>query len=467
MKQFPYILSCRSMIRKDQLLGPLPPDGEVYHRAFSLAWPTVVESVLVSLVSALDSMMVGVLGPEAIAAVGITTQSRFLFLAVIIALNVGVTAVVARRAGEGDMEGAQKCLRQAVTLSAGLSVVLAAAAIVLARPLLTLAGAQPDVINDSVAYFRIVNAGLFFTAVSLTINAAQRGVGNTRISMVANVSANGVNLIFNYLLIGGNLGFPRLGVAGAAIATDIGFVVGFLLALRSVIGHHSLLRISFKGGLSFDRRTLAGIWKVGSGSLAEQVFLRIGFFAYAAVVAQLGTLVLAAHQICLNIINLSFAVGDGFGSAATALTGQSLGQQRSDLAVVNTRVIQRMAFGSSVLIFFVFVLGRTQLAELFTRDKSVIAMTAIPIIIMAVVTFFQTSALVLSGCLRGAGDSAFVAFSSVVSVTLVRPILGYIFCYPLGGGLVGAWLALLVDQFLRFAFSFGRFLSGKWKTIRL
>ena len=87
--------------------------------------------------------------------------------------------------------------------------------------------------------------------------------------------------------------------------------------------------------------------------------------------------------------------------------------------------------------------------------------------IMAVVTFFQTSALVLSGCLRGAGDSAFVAFSSVISVTLVRPGLGFLFCYPLGGGLIGAWFALLVDQFLRFAFSFGRFLSGRWKNIRI
>ena len=455
------------MIREDQLLGPLPPDGTLYREAFSLAWPTVVESVLVSLVSAFDSMMVGVLGPEAIAAVGITVQPRFLFLSVIVALNVGVTAVVARRAGEGDMEGAQKCLRQATALSAIFSILLATAAILLAKPLLTLAGAGPDIIDDSMAYFRIVNGGLFFTAVSLTINAAQRGIGNTRISMITNVSANGVNLVFNYLLIGGNLGFPRLGVAGAAIATDIGFFVGFLLSLRSVVSRHTHLPIHLRRRIHFDRRTLSGIWKVGSGSLAEQIFLRIGFLAYAAVVANLGTLVLAAHQICLNILNLSFAVGDGFGSATTALVGHSLGQKRSDLAVVNTRVVQRMAFGSSILVFLLFVLGHTQLAELFTRDAEVSPMTAVPIMIMAVVTFFQTSALVLSGCLRGAGDSAFVAFSSVISVTLVRPGLGFLFCYPLGGGLIGAWFALLVDQFLRFAFSFGRFLSGRWKNIRI
>lgn len=460
-------LSVENMIKPDQVLGELPSNKESYKAAFDLAWPTVVESALISLISSFDSMMVGVIGPQAIAAVGITVQPRFLFLALIMALNVGVTAVVARRTGEGDHEGAERCLRLAVALSAGISLLLIVGSFVLARPLLTLAGAQPDMLGDAVAYFQIVSASLFFTSVSLTINAAQRGVGNTRISMVTNITANVVNLILNYLLIGGNLGFPRLGVAGAAIATSVGFVVGFMLSLRSVTGGRSHLRLSYRKGISFDKKTLVGIWKVGSGSLAEQIFLRIGFFIYAAIVAGLGTLAFAAHQITMNILNLSFAVGDGFGTATTAMVGQALGQKRPDLAIIHTRVIQRMAFGSSILFSILFFFGGPSLARLFTNDEVVVATASTLILITAVVTFFQTSALVLCGCLRGAGDSLYIAFMSVISVTLVRPTLTYIICYQMGWGLIGAWIALLLDQFMRFAFTFVRFLKGKWKNIRI
>ena len=139
-------------------------------------------------------------------------------LAVILSFNVGVTAVVSRRKGAEDYEGANHCLKQCVLLSTIMSLVLSVLGIVFARPLLLFAGAGNDIIADSVDYFRIIMVGLFFNGIGLTINGAQRGVGNTKISMQTNLSANVVNVIFNYFLINGawkcagRLSPPRLAI---------------------------------------------------------------------------------------------------------------------------------------------------------------------------------------------------------------------------------------------------------------
>ena len=148
---------------------------------------------------------------EAIAAVGITNQPKFILLAVIFSLNVGVTAVVARRKGQQDTVGANRCLRQAVIISLALSILMSLLGAVFARPILLFAGAGPDTIEDAVIYFQILMISIVFMSLSLTINAAQRGAGNTKISMRTNLAANIVNIILNYLLINGIWVFPKWG----------------------------------------------------------------------------------------------------------------------------------------------------------------------------------------------------------------------------------------------------------------
>lgn len=233
--------SIRYMLKPSQHTDkPLPATKEVYKRQFDLTWPCAVESVLVSLIGSIDTMMVGGIGPEAIAAVGITNQPKFILLAVIFSLNTGVTAVVARRKGQQDMLGANSCLRQAMIISLGLSALMSVVGAVFARPILLFAGAGADVIDDATIYFQILMTSIVFTSLSLTINAAQRGAGNTKISMRTNLTANVVNIIFNYLLINGVWIFPKMGVAGAAAATAIGNARG----LRNV-GYVAFLSFSF------------------------------------------------------------------------------------------------------------------------------------------------------------------------------------------------------------------------------
>lgn len=455
------------MVKPSLRIGELPSTSQAYKTSINMAWPSAVESVLISLISSIDVMMVGRLGSAAISAVGITTQPKFILLAVIITLNAGVTAFVARRRGEKDTLGAVRCLKQALMLCCGLSLVLNILGEIFAPELLKLAGANDDYLADAVIYFRIILIGNFFSCVSLTMNAAQRGFGNTRISMITNCSANLVNVLFNWLLINGIWIFPELGIRGAAIATVIGNIVGFCIALASVLRVSVPLNIRKVRGWSFDKRTMSSVGKVWSSAFVEQIFLRIGFFLYAAMVANLGTTEFATHQVCMQLINISFAFGDGLGVASTSLVGQGLGMKRPDLAILYGKVGQRCALCVGIILSIFFVTLRSQLVGLFSNDPMVIELGSTIVLIIAATCLAQTSQVVISGCLRGAGDSAFVAMTSFISIGVIRTVLSYILCYPLGLGLVGAWLGLFSDQLVRLVLNFIRFAGGKWTKIEL
>ncbi|MDD4796968.1 MAG: MATE family efflux transporter [Eubacteriales bacterium] len=457
----------RYMIQPENIKGELPSTQEIYTTAYNMAWPSTVEAVLMGLVGLVDTIMVGTLGSSAIAAVGITNQPRMIVLAIIMSLNVGVTAVVARRTGEGDRLSAIRCLKQCFVVCAVLSLLFGAVAFFYAQPLLSFAGAGADIIDDATIYFRILMVGLIFNGLTLTINAAQRGAGHTRIAMRTNIAANLVNVVFNYLLINGRFGFPRLGVAGAAIATVLGSAVGFTMALRSVLYPDHFLTLRHNSSWKFDMRTLKSITNVSSSALVEQVFMRVGFFTYAKIVAGLGTTAFATHQICMNIMSLSFTFGDGLSMACSALVGQNLGARRPDMALIYGKVGQRIALVISAVLSLIFFTLARPLLILFT-DEAPIIQAGIPLLYLtAVISYAQISQVVLSGCLRGAGDTRYVALVSMVSIMLVRPSLSYLLCYPAGLGLIGAWVGVLIDQFLRLSATLPRFSSGKWTRIRI
>lgn len=465
MNKLLHLVSCENLCKKIDMKGPIPDTKETYRKTMDIAGPSAMESMLVGLVSSVDTIMVGGIGPAAIAAVGITNQPKFILLALIISLNAGVTTVVARRRGENDDEGAKRCVRQALLISIILSIIMSIIGFIFAEPIMKFAGAQDDVLVDAVEYFRIIMIGLTPMCVGLTINAAQRGAGNTRISMVTNITSNIVNLIFNFFLINGYLFFPRLEVKGAAIATILGSFIAFLMSLKSVISGSAFLHISIHERWIPDKETMGGIWKITSGALAEQLFVRIGFFTYVKIVANLGTLAFATHQICMNIINVSFTFGDGFSVAIASLVGQSLGAKRADLARLYVKVSKVLLYIGSGFLAILFILGNTFLVSLFTNDPYIIEMAKPIMYIIAATTMIQTSALSYSGCLRGAGDSKYLAAVSFISIGIVRPLVAWVFCYPLGFGLLGAWFSFFTDQSMRCILSGMRFRKGKWADI--
>ncbi len=461
------LFGVENLIPKKYQTQTLPSTEEVYKKTLKIAWPSAMEAILISLIGAVDMMMVGGLGTNAIAAVGITTQPKFLIMAFVLALNTGTTVIVSRRKGENNQEGARKALRNALIFSVGISFISSLIGFIFSREILMFSGANSDYINEAMIYFNIVLVGNFFYLISLTITAAQRGVGNTKISLVTNLSANIVNIIFNYLLINGIWIFPRWGVAGAAVATSMGNIVSLILAVYNVSDKNNFLHINFRQDWSLDQKTLVSIWKISSSSLIEQVFIRIGFMMYAKAVAGLGTLQFATHYIVMQVMSITFSAGDGLSIATSSLVGQSLGAKRPDLAYIHGKVSQRIGMVISFTLAILIILNRSLIMSLFSIDPEIIDLGAQILIILSFIIQFQIAQVITVGSLRGAGDVKFVAMLSLLSVTIIRPILTYFLAYSLGFGLYGAWFSVVCDQMIRFYVGRYRFKQAEWVKIEV
>ncbi|MGE5654301.1 MAG: MATE family efflux transporter [Bacillota bacterium] len=436
-------------------------------RIVQLAWPAVFEQILVTLFGMVDMMMVGGVGPAAIAAIGLTNQPMFLALAAFMALNVGTTALVARFVGAKDIKEANAAIHQSLLITLVLGTIMTAVVYFSAEPLVIFMGAEGDTIRYGVEYIKVIALGILPQTLSMSVTAVLRGAGDTKTPMRFNIIANVVNVCGNYVLINGYLGFPKWGVYGAGLATTIGRVVACIMSLAVIFSGKFILHISLKDKFAPRLDLITRIIKIGAPALIEQLIMRFGMITFTKVVAGLGTLTYAAHQIAMNIVSLSFTPGQGFSMASTSLVGQSLGQKRPDWAERygwETRRIGMMVAGTMALVFFFF---GGNIARLYTTEPDVIRQAAIALKIISTVQLMQSTQFILAGALRGAGDTRWPLISTLVGVAFVRVVLALLFVQVFHWGLIGAWCAMALDQCTRSTFIYFRYKSGKWKTVRV
>lgn len=477
---FRKFFSVSSMLPDHMSHDNLPSNRKMYKTYIAMAIPSVLEMVLISLINMADTIMVSGLGTDAVAAVGLVGQPRFIMLCFFWALCTGVTAVVARRKGEGRQADANLALRNALVIAALLSIVLCVLFLPFSDALMLFAGAEAGrTLRDASDYFLIIGLALPFNAISMVICAAQRGCGNTKLTMVVNITSNLVNILFNFLLINGIGPFPMLGVRGAAIASFIGLFAGFVLSIVSLMRGRSqnrFLLLHRHDSWKLDRTASMDVIHIAASSMVEQICLRIGFFAYAKIVAGLGTDAFAAHQIDMQFLSLSFSFADGLGVAGTSLVGQMLGQKRKDLAYIYGTLAQRFAFIVSLFIATGCVLGRQTLVGWFINDATagptVRGMAETVMLIVGLFQPFQMVATVVSGALRGAGDVKYTARVMALTVTLIRPVLSIAAVLLLkdrdiGLALAGVWFASLGDMVTRMILMLRRYKKGNWQDIKV
>ena len=452
------------MITDEQKRGEMPSIKTAYLETATIAFPALIEMVFIALIGVINTMMVSGLGSYAISAVGITAQPRMLILCVFSAMNIGVTAVVSRSKGADMKDDANECLVQALIIAVLLSLVAGALGYIAAEPLMKLAGAADDTIAPATSYFKIICCAVPLQAVSLAISAAQRGIGQTKLTLKINLTANIVNIILNFLLVEGRFGMPRLEVDGSAVGVITGQFCGLILALHSVLRKNTYLslrnRVSKSLRLNIDM--LKNIAQISSGAMLEQLVQRFGFTLFSRLVANLGTDIYAAHQIGSQMLNITFTFGDGLSVASTSLVGQNIGKKRPDLSIVYGKISQRLALCASAVMFFIIFLVRKQFVLLFSDDQYIITLSANIIIIIAFLQFVQTSQVVMAGGLRGSGDTKYVAATMLITVAILRTGISYLMINVAKLGVYGAWIAIGFDMTIRMLLLMRRFTSGKW-----
>ncbi len=449
-------------------LGKPTPLEAMRSRIWDLAGPALAENFFATMTQMLSMIMVGRVGPIAVAAVGLTNQPFMLGLALSFALNVGTTAVIARSIGAKDYATADETAKQSFLVNGVLAVIFSIAGYYYAEPILLFMGAGPDVLPSGLVYFRIISLTFGFSSLSMGIAAMLRGAGDTRTPMRVNMIANICVVLVGYPLIYGILGFGGLGVAGAAIASGVARFVGMALGLWALVRGNVPVHIRFATGCRPDWQLLTRVSRVGIPTAMEQFVMRTGQILFIRVVASLGTEVFAAHQIALNVLSLSFMPGMAFAVAATTLVGQNLGAGRTDEAVAVGWEVRRLGMWLAWTVSAVFIFLGPWIMRLYTTDPTVIAQGAIALKIIGLIQPPQISQFILAGGLRGAGDTRWPLYATMVGMWGSRVLLSHIFVTIMGWGLVGAWASMALDQLARsYVIAYRYRDSEKWVRLKV
>lgn len=474
------LLDTNKFCREEEKQGSIPGFFKISKDVMKIVWASMLESFLVALVTLFDGIQVAGIGNEANAAVTICKQPYFILICLAQSLNVVLSAIVARRKGQRDIDGANKTMHMGVVMAFILSIILSISFIFLAEPLCLLMKAEADTLPYALTYLRILSAGFVFNALAMALNACQKGVGNTRVSMLSNMIANIVNVTLNYCLISGHLGFPALGIAGAALATVIGQFVAFVIALISILRQKDYIKFRFNRLLKWDKSIFISIVRLLPAILIEQIIMRVGFMLFAIIVNGLGTDDTYIQGVCNDINSLLFTLADGFAIGTAAIVGHRLGEKRMDLAVVYAKVAIILSVTCGLIMCGIVILVRKHIIGLYKPSTDYKMNTACNVLLIAAsAVIFQNIQWVITGILRSAGDSKFTATSSLISVAFLRPIISYVLIYLVfthtnsvgeiekGLGIYGAWVAQLIDQGLRMSFNLWRFHSRKWTKLRV
>ena len=469
---------------KDFRMPPEVPKSAVVRDIVRIAWPSLVELMLTQIVSMVDTMMVGniganivgaeqgVEGARAVVAVSLSIQPIFLLNTLIQALNVGATALVARYKGAGQKDRADLVLRQAFGLTFVISLLMSVLGYVLAEPscrFMAAGAIDESVIRDGTVYMQIRMLGFVAVSLTATITAALRGAGDARTAMIYNTVANLLNVFLNWVLIYGNLGMPELKVAGAAWATIAGQYVAFVMAMVAVMRKHSkkYVRLDFRKGFRPDKGILQGFWQIGYPSTMEMLVMRLGVIVYARTVAGLGEDGLATHQICMNIMALSFMMGQAFANSSTSLVGQSLGKNRSDMAKQYGNYSVYLGIFAALFLTALFYFFGGEIVSMYNKKPAVVETGAVIMRFVAFIQPFQCMQFVESGALRGAGDTRSTMIVTIISILLFRMALALLLVNVFDMGLYGAWIALIADQMLRTVLIGIRYHSNKWMLFKI
>ena len=438
-----------------------------------LTVPVFLELLISSLFGMVDMMMVGNSGlpsitTPSIAATGITNQVMFIGIAMAQAMSAGGTAMISRYSGANEEEKVPNVVKHLIVLML-LILIIPFVTInqLIPERIMGFIGAEQETINIGLNYFRIIMVGFIFQSLNLSIFASMRGTGDTRTPMVINVCVNLLNVVGNYILIFGKLGFPAMGITGAGISTSLSHVVAFIILLVMLLNKNHAVRLDLAKGFKFNKPILQNLLKVGGPAALEQVGFRFGVILFIRIVSGLGTVAYATHQIVSNILSLSFAPGQSFGIAASTLVGRSLGQKRVDRADTFIKETNRLALLASAFFGLLFFFLGPKLVGLYTEDRAIIEMSGNVMKVVALIQPFQASAFAISGGLRGAGDTVSTLIVTMIGVIVIRLSVAYLLINIVGLGIIGAWIAMLSDQIIRWIGISIRYRTDKWKYIKL
>jgi len=446
--------------RRDYTQGPIG------RAVLVLAVPMVLEMLMESVFVVCDVFFVAKLGPTAVATVGLTESMLALVYALAMGLAIGVTATVARRAGEHDLEGAARAAVQGLALGLLVSVALGVAGVLLAPRLLALMGADPAVIASGSTFTRVMLGGSASVVLLFLVNAIFRGVGDPALSMRTLWLANAINIVLAPCLIFGPGPFPELGVTGAAVATTIGRGTGVLFGLSRLLRRGGRLHVRRRHLVPDPALMLRMLRLSGNGTL--QVLIgTASWIGLTRIIATFGSDALAGYTIAIRVVLFALLPCWGLGNAAATMVGQALGARDPARAERAVWIAARYNTVFLSVVGLAFLLGAPTIVSWFSHEPAVHAYATDALRVIAAGFVVYAFGMVIAQSFNGAGDTWTPTLLNLVCFWLLEIPLAWLLAFPLGMGPHGAFLAITTAFVVFAALAVTLFRRGRWKTVRV
>ena len=437
-------------------------EGPVGRAILLLAVPMVLETAMESVFAIVDIFFVSRLGPDAMATVGLTESLLTLIYTVAIGLSIGVTAMVARRIGEKDSEGAARAAVQAVALGLGIAAAFGVAGAILAPRLLLAMGAEPGVLEVGLPYTRIMLGGNVTVVLLFLINAIFRGAGDAVIAMRVLWLANGINIVLDPMLIFGIGPFPELGVQGAAIATNIGRGTAVLVQLYLLARGTRRVNIE-RHHLRLHPSTLLRLMRLSGTGMFQTFIGMASWIGLIRILAGFGSEVLAGYTVAIRIIIFAILPSWGMAGAAATMVGQALGAgkpERAERAVWIAGFYNMLFLGGIGILFELFA---PWIVAVFTTDPEPLRNGVLCLRIVTAGFLFYAYGMVLTQSFNGAGDTWTPTYINLFIFWLLEIPLAFVLAYRLDLGPIGVYAAITVAFSSLAVLSAWLFRRGRWK----
>lgn len=424
----------------------LLPVNSYYKKILNVALPAIAGLSTQMVVSLVDSAMVGRLDEAtyALAAMGIGVLATWALVSFFSSLATGTHVIVARRFGQGNFIECGNTLNNSLILSLMVGSLVALTGVLLSGPIAHFFASDKTVGDYASQYLFYRFLGIPFFLISVSYRGFFFGISKTKIFMISGILTNLFNVIFNYILIYGSFGMPRMGLAGAGLGSTLATFSDVVFYLIIILLPDYRKKFQNFKHLRFDKEIISGIFKISLPVSFQNVFILLGFLSFVAITGIIGTKEQAATQAIISTLFISFLPLFGFGIAVQTLVGNNLGAGKISLAKLYGFETAKVATIYTILLGIIFISIPQYVLLIITNDWGIIEIAKSSLRIAGFAQIFYATGVVLANGLQAAGRTVFVMKAEVITNLLIFVPLAYLFGVVLDLGLTGAWLALPV-----------------------
>lgn len=448
--------------------------GSIRRAIFLLSIPLIFEMAAESVFAIVDIYWVGqieqyatnitISSEDAVATVGLTEAVMFLVYSLAIGLSMATTAMVARRVGEGNKEGAADAAIQSMNIAIVLSLFISLIGLFFAKDILRLMGGEPQLVEAGFGYTWVMLVGNSSIMFIFLINAIFRGAGDASIAMRSLLLANSLNLILDPCLIFGWGPFPEMGVQGAAIATTSGRAIGVGYQIFMLAKGHAIVRI-YARHLRVLWGVIKNLFRVSIGGILQYIIGSASWLFLVRIISDFGSEAVAGYTIAIRVIIFSILPSWGMANAAATLVGQNLGAGQPDRAEQSVWKSSKYNMFFLLGLSIVFYILAPNIIALFNNNPEVLKFGVDSLRIMCAGYIFYAYGMVISQAFNGAGDTMTPTVINLFAFWLIQIPLAYSLARTLELGPNGVFIAMVISQSVLALTAIIVFRKGRWKTI--